>query len=135
MNMAEQQEHIQNNYKKKDRKALQASIADYFGIQLTTYHKYSKAGQYYLSNPEQRHLSMDAVIKTPKQIAAPRPQRINHRLEAEALRKECEQLRASCQRMQEFEMFMQEKMGQKNWDIFQTQFLKSKSWDATSSSR
>jgi hypothetical protein len=73
ISMAEQQEHIKKTYKKKDRAAVQLMVINYVNVQATTYFKYARAGRHYIANPDSRHLSMDAILKKPKQLAAPAP--------------------------------------------------------------
>ena len=48
-------------------------VINYVNVQAATYFKYARAGREYIANPNSRHLSMDAVLKKPKQLAAPTP--------------------------------------------------------------
>jgi len=94
INMAHQQEYIQKNYKRKDRAQVQAMIINSIGVVEKTYFKYARAGRYYLANPDKKHLSMDAVLKKPKQITATtqKPPNIDYKTEYEKLRIRQEQL-------------------------------------------
>ena len=94
INMAHQQEYIQKNYKRKDRAQVQAMIINSIGVVEKTYFKYARAGRFYLANPDKKHLSMDAVLKKPKQITATtqKPPNIDYKTEYEKLRIRQEQL-------------------------------------------
>ena len=74
INMAHQQEYIKT-LSKKDRQEKWLMIINHLKVEQKTFFKYARAGRHYLANPDQRHLSMDAVLKKPKQITAQAPQK------------------------------------------------------------
>ena len=65
MTMAETQEYITHNYRKKNRGAIQKEVADRLGVKPTTFHKYAKAGAIYLAEPEKRHLTREQLRSKP----------------------------------------------------------------------
>jgi hypothetical protein len=114
ISMAEQQEHIKKTYKKADRAAVQFMVMNYVNVQPTTYFKYARAGKYYIANPDSRHLSMDAVLKKPKQLAAPAPKlpKIDYQ--------------AEYKRLSEFIDYLRSKMGEDRFNNFFNTFEKTK---------
>ena len=62
MNMAETQEYITHNYRKKHRHAIQKEVYEKLGVKRSTFVKYAKAGVQYLAAPEKRQLTMEEVL-------------------------------------------------------------------------
>ena len=74
MTMAETQEYITHNYRRKHRGAVAQECADKLGVERNTFYKYAKAGVQYLAAPEKRQLTLEEVLgaKKPKRIAKPK---------------------------------------------------------------
>jgi predicted DNA-binding transcriptional regulator AlpA len=65
MNMAETQEYITQNYRKKHRHAIQKEVYEKLGVERNTFYKYAKAGVVYLAEPEKRQLTMEQLRPKP----------------------------------------------------------------------
>lgn len=62
MTMAETQDYITNNYRKKHRAAVQQEVCEKLGVKRTTFYKYAQAGAQYLAEPEKRQLTLEEVL-------------------------------------------------------------------------
>ena len=85
INLAKQEEYL-NTLPKKVKNSKVSMIIDTLDIQKGTFYKYANAGRHYLANPDQRHLSMDDVLKKPKQITAQvaqKPPKIDYKAKCE----------------------------------------------------
>lgn len=72
VNIAKQDAYL-NTLPKKVKKEKVFMIINSLNVKEDAYWKYARAGREYIANPDSRHLSMDAVLKKPKQLAAPTP--------------------------------------------------------------
>jgi hypothetical protein len=72
INIAKQDAYL-NTLPKKVKKEKVFMIINSLKVKEDAYWKYARAGREYIANPDSRHLSMDAVLKKPKQLAAPTP--------------------------------------------------------------
>ena len=74
MDMAETQEYITQNYRKKHRHAIQKEVYEKLGVKRSTFVKYAKAGAQYLAAPEKRQLTMEEILgqKKPQRQAKAR---------------------------------------------------------------
>lgn len=70
INIAKQDAYL-NTLPKKVKKEKVFMIINSLNVKEDAYWKYARAGREYIANPDSRHLSMDAVLKKPKQLAAP----------------------------------------------------------------
>ncbi len=74
INIAKQDAYL-NTLPKKVKKEKVFMIINSLNVKEDAYWKYARAGRHYIANPDSRHLSMDAVLKKPKQLATPKPQK------------------------------------------------------------
>jgi hypothetical protein len=72
INIAKQDAYL-NTLPKKVKKEKVFMIINSLNVKEDAYWKYARAGRHYIANPDSRHLSMDAILKKPKQLAAPTP--------------------------------------------------------------
>ena len=116
MTMAETQEYITHNYRKKNRGAIQKEVADRLGVKPATFHKYARAGIEYLAAPEKRQLTLEEVLgqKKPQRQPKKAPLGNAHKLTEDRL--------AELLMWEAFAMYLSEQMPERHFDAVYNKF-------------